>query len=634
MVRYIPIGNGKLLVSFNNDYNLTDIYFSREMAENHSGGRPFKYGISVDNNFVWMNKNFLISKDYFDHTMIGIAKYKISDVYFEDQNFVDIYEDIFVRKVKILNTTDTIKKIKLFFHQNFSIYGNNIGDTAFYYPYNNSIIHYKGRRYFMISTLDGNTSFDQYSVGIKDFNGLAGTWKDAEDGELAMNTIATGSVDSIIRHTISIDPKASFELYYYILAARDLKSLLETSKEITVENLERMLKRTENFWELWVSKFQVNLDNSLNEMFKKSLFIIRSHINDKGAVLASSDSEILRSNMDSYYYSWPRDAAYAAISMIMSDHGDPAKLFFDFCISTISDDGYFYHKYNPDGKIASSWLPYYMNGKRILPIQEDESALVIIAIYYYYSVYKDIEYISYLYEKLIKKIADFLYEFTYENGLPRESFDLWEERFGINTYTVATVYSALKYASAFAQIFNDIDLSKKYMDKADLMLKTFKSTFYSDLTGYYGRTMNNGKIDFTPDSSVLSLINLDVLPPDDPTIKSTVNNIVSRLWVPDTGGLARYEKDFYQRRDNRYDIPGNPWIITTLWLADYYIKIKNFDKARDLISWVVNHSEASGILSEQIDPITGQPLSVSPLTWSHAQFVITLINYKNAINQK
>ncbi len=172
------------------------------------------------------------------------------------------------------------------------------------------------------------------------------------------------------------------------------------------------------------------------------------------------------------------------------------------------------------------------------------------------------------------------------------------------------------------------------MDKADLMLKTFKSTFYSDLTGYYGRTMNNGKIDFTPDSSVLSLINLDVLPPDDPTIKSTVNNIVSRLWVPDTGGLARYEKDFYQRRDNRYDIPGNPWIITTLWLADYYIKIKNFDKARDLISWVVNHSEASGILSEQIDPITGQPLSVSPLTWSHAQFVITLINYKNAINQK
>ncbi len=114
MVRYIPIGNGKLLVSFNNDYNLTDIYFSREMAENHSGGRPFKYGISVDNNFVWMNKNFLISKDYFDHTMIGIAKYKISDVYFEDQNFVDIYEDIFVRKVKILNTTDTIKKLNYF----------------------------------------------------------------------------------------------------------------------------------------------------------------------------------------------------------------------------------------------------------------------------------------------------------------------------------------------------------------------------------------------------------------------------------------------------------------------------------------------------------------------------------------
>ncbi len=631
MVRYIPIGNGALLVSFNENYNLTDFYFSKEMAENHSAGKPFKYGVSVENRFQWINKNYIVSKDYFDHTMVGIVKYNVDNINFEDENFVDIYKNIYIRRTRIINNTDKKKNIKLFFHQNFSIYGTNIGDTAFYYPYNNSIVHYKGRRYFMISTIDSSTSFDQYSVGIKDFNGLAGTWKDAEDNELAMNTIATGSVDSIIRHNVDIGAGDSHILYYYIAAARDRKSLFDFSKEITLENMDRMLNRTENFWELWVSKSPLDLDNDLNEIFKKSLFIIRSHINDVGAILASSDSEILRSNMDSYYYAWPRDAAYAAIAMIMADHNDPAKLFFDFCIKTISEDGYFYHKYNPDGKIASSWLPYYMDGKRILPIQEDESALVIIAAWHYYTYYNDIEYISYLYQYLITKIADFLYNFTYDNGLPRESWDLWEERYGTSTYAVATVHSALKFASKFAEMFNDNDLSLKYSKRADLMLETFKSKYYSDLTGYYGRSMNGEKVDFTLDSSILSLVNFGVLSPDDPLIKSSVDNIYKNLWVSNSGGIARYEGDFYQRMDTSHNIPGNPWIITTLWLADYYIKINDLGKAKQLIDWVIAHSEASGILSEQIDPVTGKPISVSPLIWSHAQLVIELINYKNAV---
>ncbi len=635
MVRYIAIGNGRLLVSFNEDYNLTDFYFSKDMEENQSGGKPFKYGISIDNNFTWINKSNIISKDYFDHTMVGIVKYRVNDINFEDQNFVDIYRDVYIKKIKIINETDNKRDIKLFFHQNFSIYGNNIGDTAFYYPENNSIVHYKGERYFMASTVGTTGSFDEYAVGIKDFNGLEGTWKDAEDNELSMDTIATGSVDSVIRHHVKMEPHSSIELFYYILCSRNRLDLFEDSKSMDIEGMGRMLNRTENFWELWVSKYPLNIDNdNYNDMFKKSLFIVRSHINSMGAIMASSDSAILRSNMDSYYYSWPRDSSYAAMSMLLSGHGDPAKLFFNFCINTISSEGYFFHKYNSSGKIASSWLPYFMDNKKILPIQEDESALIIIAIWHYYSQNKDIEYISLLYEKLITKIAEFLYNYTYDNGLPKESFDLWEERYGIHTYTVATVYKALKYASEFSEMFNDTDLSQKYSDKADKMLKAFDETFYSDLTGYYGRTYYNGKMDFTLDSSILALVNLGVKDANDPKVKSSVEKINEYLWIKNSGGIARYSNDFYQRVEINSDITGNPWIITTLWLADYYIKINNLDRANELIQWVINHSEESGILSEQIDPITEKPLSVSPLVWSHSQLIITLINYKNAINNK
>jgi len=64
-----------------------------------------------------------------------------------------------------------------------------------------------------------------------------------------------------------------------------------------------------------------------------------------------------------------------------------------------------------------------------------------------------------------------------------------------------------------------------------------------------------------------------------------------KLWIwTSVGGMARYENDPYQRVSE--ELPGNPWFICTLWLADYYLE------------------RAIG--------------EVSPLTWSHATYVTTV----------
>ena len=106
---------------------------------------------------------------------------------------------------------------------------------------------------------------------------------------------------------------------------------------------------------------------------------------------------------------------------------------------------------------------------------------------------------------------------------------------------------------------------------------------------------------------------------------------MKRLWVEGIGGLARYENDIYQRvkKDNR--IPGNPWIITTLWASEYFMLRGDLDSALKMINWVVDHKQNSGILAEQINPYDGSALSVSPLVWSHAQFIITILDYEKAL---
>ena len=90
--------------------------------------------------------------------------------------------------------------------------------------------------------------------------------------------------------------------------------------------------------------------------------------------------------------------------------------------------------------------------------------------------------------------------------------------------------------------------------------------------------------------------------------------------------MARYEGDSYHRVSN--DLPGNPWFICTLWLADFLADRAETEtdvaSAVELMQWVADHALPSGVLAEQVHPVTGEPLSVSPLTWSHATFVATV----------
>ena len=57
---------------------------------------------------------------------------------------------------------------------------------------------------------------------------------------------------------------------------------------------------------------------------------------------------------------------------------------------------------------------------------------------------------------------------------------------------------------------------------------------------------------------------------------------------------------------------------------------EDLQRSLDLIHWVVDHALPSGVLAEQVNPFTDEPLSVSPLTWSHAAFVATVQTYLDA----
>src|SRR5215211_6848497 len=55
MPRDIPVGNGSLLVAFDESYQIRDIYFPRVGKENHSEGHPFRFGVWAAGQFSWVS---------------------------------------------------------------------------------------------------------------------------------------------------------------------------------------------------------------------------------------------------------------------------------------------------------------------------------------------------------------------------------------------------------------------------------------------------------------------------------------------------------------------------------------------------------------------------------------------------
>ena len=48
MPRDIPVGNGRLLVTFDHQYQIRDIYFPHVGQENHAGAGPCRFGVYTE----------------------------------------------------------------------------------------------------------------------------------------------------------------------------------------------------------------------------------------------------------------------------------------------------------------------------------------------------------------------------------------------------------------------------------------------------------------------------------------------------------------------------------------------------------------------------------------------------------
>lgn len=638
MPRDIPVGNGKLLVCFDASYRIRDLYFPHVGQENHLSGAPSMFGVWTDGRFSWVHHGWKIDLDYEPDTLVTRVHLYNPDMklLLTCRDAVDFHETIYLREVSIENLASRRREIRLFFHHNFNISGNDVGDTAALDPKTDGIVHYKASRYFLVNgRVSEKKGIYEYAVGRKGTGGREGTYRDAEDGSLSGNSVAQGAVDSVISLRLSVEAASKENAWYWMAVGETWENVRRLDTLVRYKSPKNLIRRTHDYWHIWVRKENPGLERmstSLARLYRRSLLVLRTQIDWQGGILAANDTDVIQFNRDTYSYVWPRDGALVANALDLAGYPIPAQNFYRFIADRIEKEGYLLHKYNPDGSLASSWHPWMNRGQVQLPIQEDETALVLWALWNHFVLYRDIEFIKPLYRPLIKRAADFMCGYRDElTGLPDASYDLWEERRGILSFTVGAVFGGLTAASLFCSIFGETDRADRYQKAAGEIRDAASEFLWCPELNRFCRCVIAGpggtfETDSACDASLWGLFAFGMYSADDNRIQSTMEALHDALWV-DTpvGGTARYEQDDYNRAVD--DIPGNPWFICTLWMADYLVEKSgnepDLQRALDILEWVTDHALPSGVLAEQVHPLTGEPLSVSPLTWSHATFVAT-----------
>jgi len=655
MPRDIPVGNGDLLITFDRLYRVRDVYFPNVGRHNHTEGHIQRFGIFADGLFAWVeDPSWTRSLRYIPGTMVTevVLHNRTLGVEVTCNDAVDFSDPVYFRKIRVRDLLGRRRDVRAFFHIDPSIHGSSVGDTANYDPATNSVVIYKEDAYFLINASDQQKSgIDHWAIGTKRLGGAEGTWRDAEDGILGRNAISQGSVDATVGFHIPLEPDATGGITLWVACGNSYLNVKALNHRVTQLGPDSMLARTEAYWKLWAHKEPIDLTplpQNIRELFVRSQLIMRTQIDNRGAILAANDSDVTAFGGDHYSYCWMRDGALVAYALTLGGHGELSRNFFRFAAAAIDKDGYFLHKYATTGHLASSWHPWMLAGERVLPIQQDQTSLVMWALRQHFETFRDVEFIKPLYEPLIVKAAEWTLSYRDHAGLPLQSWDLWEERRGIHTFTVAATIGGLRAAAAFAKDFGELDRAARYAEQADHMRSALRRHLWNPEKQRFARmatplddSQGGGyRLDMTHDSANYALFAFGALDPRDPMVESEMAALRDRLWIKTPiGGCARYERDYFHQveRDNIADVPGNPWVICTLWHAQHHIaramNRSELAQALPYIEWAAARAFDSGVLAEQFHPHSGAPIGVSPLTWSHATIVMVVVEYLKKLQE-
>ncbi|MEE9394597.1 MAG: glycoside hydrolase family 15 protein [Planctomycetota bacterium] len=642
MPREIVLGNGLALAAFDSSMALRELYFPYVGQVNHSLGRASHLGIDWEGCVRWFgdDETWRIDSELSRDGREARAHLSHPKLPFSlDMQITWAAEKRVLRRRLRFHWkpgSNTKLRGRLLVHHDLALGEGDLSNEVRAYPREKVIVHRKREYLVQIEGLDpAGRGFSDWTLGRRDdFEGQGVRAAAAKtEGQLGRNPCAVGAGESLMAWELVPETNAPQTFDIYLTASADGTRPAGKAAASAFEPRE-----DEAAAFVFATRDDCELPQALLQIESQSIGQLLAHTDRGGAMIAAADTWNLDLSFESYAYCWPRDGAFIARALDESGHREVASSFFGFAQRIVEREGCFRQRYHPDGHLGSSWHAEPKDDETHLPIQSDEAALVLWAFCRRErgrSESEQSEFAERL-ERLATPLAEFLCRYRCETTkLPLPSYDLWEERFGVHTFSVAATAAALRAASALP-----VDAAHKERwgsAAAEIEDNLPRYLFHRELGRYARRaevTPEGYHLDMTADSSLAGLFLFNAVAAQDEKVTATMQYCERVLEIPGpVGGWARYEGDRYERQDSDdVDLAGNPWVLTSLWMCEWRIArartLVELDRAQEILSWVVKRARPSGALAEQFDPRTAEPRSVMPLSWSHAALVSAVCHYR------
>ena len=611
------IGNKEITASFTKKGELIRLFYPN--TDYRQFIDFFHTGIKVnDSSMIYLHDdiNNTYKQYYTENT--NILNTEILNTYFElkilQTDFVCSDKNVLIKRYKMKNKNNIDLQISFLIHsglitnENNQVSGYFKNNTLFQYMHDYTFAIYSNKTINNSQINNNATNIEEGIIGDKDYIGM--------------------SNDSSISFDLGVlkpNEEIEFFIYVNINHGAEIKTTEAKIEEIKKIDYKKELDKTKRYWEKYVKDhYTIKLPNSntkymekIEKIYKRTILLyplLTNHLT--GGISAAIEIDEERTKCGRYSYCWPRDGIFITNALdILGMEKETEKFYKTFCKTTQSKNGMWEQRFYTDGTLAPCW-----------GYQIDETASVVYGVYNHYEHTNNLKFLKDTL-KMCENATKYLKKYTQDllEGKEKEykSYDLWEENEGIHTYSLAAIFSSfevmIKIYEKVKPEFKENRLKIEKIEKELIILKEYlvkiKDYILKNLYDNNKKSFirnKDGKIDI----SLLGLVTpFKVFAPKEKKILNTIEKMDLSIRTY-TGGYLRYEGDNY--------VGGNPWIISSLWMANYYIEAGNKKKARECFEFVVKTATEHGFLAEQIDNSTMQAKWVIGLGWSHAMFIDVL----------
>ncbi|QZN86109.1 glycoside hydrolase family 15 [Cellulomonas sp. C5510] len=332
-------------------------------------------------------------------------------------------------------------------------------------------------------------------------------------------------------------------------------------------------------------------DGPYADMVADALLDLRTLLLDDGAAVAAWT--------DRWRYVWPRDAAFVAVALARTGHGDDALDVLGFLERVQAPDGSFEARYLPDGSgppddrapqtDGTGWA-LWAAGEVVAAQPADRQQPVAERL-----------------RGLVTRSAAGAVALTARDGLPPASPDYWEvAEDELTLGTVAPLLAGLESAPALLELLDEEEAAAAAREAAGRTRDAVERAFGDDTA--YGRYA---------DGSVADAASAFVLPPLQPRPLAGALD----AWQASAAAMERPAGGLAPGAAWKSD--GISWTPQTALYALVAAENGRPDDARARLDWLDAHRTPLGALPEKV-LADGSPAAVAPLAWTAACVVLAV----------